>query len=269
MDGAGQPSLSSSMTVAASNRARLTEFQMHPTLSPRQSRSGGRTGCLLHHQRPSPRWRASATLRTSRRRPPSYLAGRINRPVLLEGPAGAGKTELAQVGRTRLWRVPAPPAVLSGDQRREGHRSVRQRAARTLRSPDEQERPNAGLGADQARNHEPVISSWLVLCSKRSSRRERCVLLIDEIDKVDYAFEAMLLELLSVWTSVDSENGHRARHFHSLCLPHFESGAQTRRSSSPAKLLSGGRTPSAEREAAIVAKRTPRRARRLIDSLRD
>jgi len=25
-----------------------------------------------------------------------YLAGRINRPVLLEGPAGAGKTELAQ-----------------------------------------------------------------------------------------------------------------------------------------------------------------------------
>ena len=29
---------------------------------------------------------------------------------------------------------------------------------------------------------------------------QRCVLLIDEIDKVDYAFEAMLLELLSAWT---------------------------------------------------------------------
>jgi hypothetical protein len=28
---------------------------------------------------------------------------------------------------------------------------------------------------------------------------QRCVLLIDEIDKVDYAFEAMLLELLSAW----------------------------------------------------------------------
>ena len=27
-----------------------------------------------------------------------------------------------------------------------------------------------------------------------------CVLLIDEIDKVDYSFEAMLLELLSAWT---------------------------------------------------------------------
>ena len=27
-----------------------------------------------------------------------------------------------------------------------------------------------------------------------------CVLLIDEIDKVDYAFEAILLELLSAWT---------------------------------------------------------------------
>ena len=31
-------------------------------------------------------------------------------------------------------------------------------------------------------------------------QEEPCVLLIDEIDKVDYAFEAMLLELLSVWT---------------------------------------------------------------------
>jgi MoxR-like ATPase len=31
-------------------------------------------------------------------------------------------------------------------------------------------------------------------------QNQRCVLLIDEIDKVDYAFEAMLLELLSAWT---------------------------------------------------------------------
>jgi MoxR-like ATPase len=52
-----------------------------------------------------------------------------------------------------------------------------------------------------------------------------CVLLIDEIDKVDYAFEAMLLELLSAW---------RRRSFY-LVVEH----------------------PSAEREAAIVAKRTP------------
>src|SRR5947209_369777 len=34
----------------------------------------------------------------------------------------------------------------------------------------------------------------------RALRHERpCVLLIDEIDKVDEAFEAMLLELLSAW----------------------------------------------------------------------
>ncbi|MGH9617169.1 MAG: hypothetical protein ACRD28_10550 [Acidobacteriaceae bacterium] len=31
-------------------------------------------------------------------------------------------------------------------------------------------------------------------------RDQSCVLLIDEIGKVDYAFEAMLRELLSVWT---------------------------------------------------------------------
>ena len=39
---------------------RLTEIQMHPTLSTRQSRSGVLIGCLRHHQKPSPRWRARA-----------------------------------------------------------------------------------------------------------------------------------------------------------------------------------------------------------------
>ncbi|HEY6413840.1 MAG TPA: AAA family ATPase [Edaphobacter sp.] len=34
-----------------------------------------------------------------------YLAGRLHRPVLLEGPAGAGKTELA-ASVSRAYRVP-------------------------------------------------------------------------------------------------------------------------------------------------------------------
>ena len=54
-----------------------------------------------------------------------YLASAINKPVLLEGPAGAGKTELAQsvarAARAELLRL----AVLSRHQRREGHRPVR------------------------------------------------------------------------------------------------------------------------------------------------
>src|SRR5712691_85340 len=34
-----------------------------------------------------------------------YLAGKIHRPIMLEGPAGAGKTELAQ-SVARAYRVP-------------------------------------------------------------------------------------------------------------------------------------------------------------------
>src|SRR5258708_20689137 len=34
-----------------------------------------------------------------------YLAGRLNRPIMLEGPAGAGKTELA-TSVSRAYKVP-------------------------------------------------------------------------------------------------------------------------------------------------------------------
>jgi MoxR-like ATPase len=47
-----------------------------------------------------------------------YLAGKLHRPILLEGPAGAGKTELA-TSVSRAYKAPILRiAVLSGDQRR-------------------------------------------------------------------------------------------------------------------------------------------------------
>jgi MoxR-like ATPase len=84
-----------------------------------------------------------------------------------------------------------------------------------------------------------------------------CVLLIDEIDKVDYAFEALLLELLSAWTlSIPRMGTVRA-----TSIPHvFLTSNQERRLGDPLRRRSFYLVvehPVAEREAAIVAKRTP------------
>ena len=84
-----------------------------------------------------------------------------------------------------------------------------------------------------------------------------CVLLIDELDKVDYAFEAMLLELLSVWQlSVPKLGTIKAQSIPFVVLTSNEErrlGDPLRRRSFYLRV----EHPTAEREAEIVARRTP------------
>jgi len=91
---------------------------------------------------------------------------------------------------------------------------------------------------------------------------QRCVLLIDEIDKVDYAFEAMLLELLSAWTLSIPRMGT----VQATSIPYvFLTSNQERRLGDPLRRRSFYLVvehPTAEREAAIVAKRTPNASER-------
>jgi MoxR-like ATPase len=84
-----------------------------------------------------------------------------------------------------------------------------------------------------------------------------CVLLIDELDKVDQAFEAMLLELLSVWRmSIPKLGTIEARSIPFVVLTSNEErriGDPLRRRSFYLRV----EHPPAEREAEIVALRTP------------
>ena len=84
-----------------------------------------------------------------------------------------------------------------------------------------------------------------------------CVLLIDELDKVDHAFEATLLELLSVWQlSIPKLGTIRARSIPFVVLTSNEErriGDPLRRRSFYLRV----EHPTAEREAEIVALRTP------------
>jgi MoxR-like ATPase len=84
-----------------------------------------------------------------------------------------------------------------------------------------------------------------------------CVLLVDELDKVDRAFEAMLLELLSVWTlSIPKLGTIRAKSIPFVVLTSNEErriGDPLRRRSFYLRV----EHPTADREAEIVALRTP------------
>src|SRR4029077_15660318 len=84
-----------------------------------------------------------------------------------------------------------------------------------------------------------------------------CVLLVDELDKVDHAFEAVLLELLSVWQlSIPKLGTVKARNVPFVVLTSNEE----RRIGDPLRrrcFYLRVEHPTAEREAEIVALRTP------------
>ena len=87
-----------------------------------------------------------------------------------------------------------------------------------------------------------------------------CVLLIDEVDKVDQAFEAMLLEILSVWQLSIPKLGAMSRSIPFVVLTSNEE----RRIGDPLQQRSfylRVERPTAERKAEIVALRTPESSR--------
>jgi MoxR-like ATPase len=128
-----------------------------------------------------------------------YLAGKLHRPILLEGPAGAGKTELA----TSVSRAYGIPLL-----RLQCYQGINEEKAIGQYDKSFQElyvllMSKSDHTPDWAEIKREVTSRAYFIAGpllEAIEQNQRCVLLIDEIDKVDYAFEAMLLELLSGWT---------------------------------------------------------------------
>src|SRR5215469_6172587 len=122
----------------------------------------------------------------------SFLAQRLGKPVLVEGPAGVGKTELAKALSRATGRELVRLQCYEGlDEAKAMYEwNYRKQLLRI----------QAGGEAGWSDVQEDIFGTEFLLTRplmKAIASPEPVVLLIDEIDKTDQEFEAMLLELLS------------------------------------------------------------------------
>src|SRR5687767_664553 len=128
----------------------------------------------------------------------SYLAQRLGKPVLVEGPAGVGKAELAKALSRSTDRE------LIRLQCYEGLDEAKALYEWNYRKQLLRIQAESGEGAERQSSwddvHEDIFSEEFILTRPllaAIASEEPVVLLIDEIDKTDQEFEAMLLEVLS------------------------------------------------------------------------
>jgi MoxR-like ATPase len=138
-----------------------------------------------------------------------FLAERLDKPILIEGEAGVGKTEIARVlarlNDTELIRLQCYEGLDFNAALYEWNYQKQILSIRLTELRDGAQLSVADLYSEEYLLQRPILKA--LLASKRT------VLLLDEIDRADEEFEALLLETLAEYQLTIPEFGTiKARH---------------------------------------------------------
>jgi MoxR-like ATPase len=183
----------------------------------------------------------------------SFLAGRLGKPVLVEGPAGVGKTELAKALSRATGRELIRLQCYEGLDEAKALYEWNYRK-QLLRIQTEATDTGWQQVKDDIFGEEFLLSRPLLTAIESD---EPAVLLIDEIDKTDQEFEAMLLEVLSDFQVSIPELGTVKAHSQPLVLLTSNNSRELTEALKRRCLYLWLDYPDTERELEIVQLHTP------------